>query len=184
MHTYTHIVWWFLWNNNLYYTAVPSTRVRNSQFDATTEQNADLHGPWMNWTEDRPHYMYARTKQTVATVPYCLPRWVSCWAPKKSRSLRLIEILWSQASVARVHHTTAWILNIWRTAHARLVYTTHTFATFVNSCKDSTRTQLGLGLATPSCTIDILDYVTGIGNEIARTNHSVQTPAARQCRSI
>ena len=40
------------------------------------------------------------------------------------------------------------------------------------------------GEATVTGSIDILDYVTGIGNEIARTNHSVQTPAARQCWSI
>ena len=36
-----------LWNSNLiYYTAAPSTRVRNSQLDATTEQNADLDPEW------------------------------------------------------------------------------------------------------------------------------------------
>ena len=44
----------FLWSSNLYYTAVLSTRVSNSQLDATTEQNADLNPEWLKL---RPHYM-------------------------------------------------------------------------------------------------------------------------------
>ena len=39
----------FLWNSNLYnyYTAASSTRVRNSQLDAITEQNSDLGPKWL-----------------------------------------------------------------------------------------------------------------------------------------
>ena len=50
-HIYSHSMMVFLWNRNLCYIAALSTTVRNSQLDATIEQNADLNPEWL-WTED------------------------------------------------------------------------------------------------------------------------------------
>ena len=92
----------------------------------------------------------------VAKVP------VSCWAPKKSKSLPtliFIETLWSQPLVVVHHrHCRSWILDTTLRQHTdtRLHHTPshthwHMFTTLVDSCKASTRTQLGLGLLyTPS----------------------------------
>ena len=127
--------------------------MRNSQLDATTEQKC-RPGPWMRTTL---HVVYgARTKQTLAsTIVTKVPAWIRQWAAellKKQIGLhyrpRLTETLWSQALVVP-HHTPAWILDTWRTAdtHTSIPHT-HMFITPVDFCKDSTRTQLGLGLHT------------------------------------
>ena len=63
VHTYTHIVWWFLWSSNLYYTSPPSTRERNSHLDATTEQNADLDPEWLELGTDHITCMPGLSKQ-------------------------------------------------------------------------------------------------------------------------
>ena len=93
------------WDSNLYYTAAPSTRVKNSQLDATTEQNADLDPKWLE-LRTTLHIVYARTKQTLAsTIVAKVLAWICQWAAellKKGRSLptlKIIETLWSQASV-------------------------------------------------------------------------------------
>ena len=124
--------------NSYYYTAASSTKARNSQLVATSEQNVDLDPEWLELrTTLHACVVYAR-RTLASTNDSCqgpsMDLLVSYWAPKKSRSLptlRLIETLWSQASV--VHHTRP---TLRRTAHARLIYHTHIFTTFVDSCKD------------------------------------------------
>ena len=71
----------FLWNS---YTAASSTRVRNSQLDATTEQNADLNPEWLE-LRTTVHVVqgYARrTKQTLAsTILFAkVLAWIRQWA--------------------------------------------------------------------------------------------------------
>ena len=106
------MVWWLLWNSNLYYTAVPSTRVRNSQLDANTEQNADLDPEGLEpRTTLHVVWGYARrTKQTlaitiVAKVPPIshqgptMDPSVSCWASEKKKTDHFLRWLVETYSV-------------------------------------------------------------------------------------
>ena len=146
------MVWWFLWNSNLYYTAVPSTRVRNSQLDATTEQNVDLDPEWLE-LRTTLHVLYARrTKEHLpSTIVTKFPAWICQRAAEllKKQIASYAKTYWTLW--ARLQYCLTPLLGslILGEQHTH-VYTTHAhmFTTPVDSCKDSTRTQLGLGLHT------------------------------------
>ena len=127
-----HMVWWFLWNSNLYYTAAPNNWSEKQSVGCHYRAKCRPNPEWLELrTTSHVVWGYARrNKRTLtSTIVAKVMAWIHQWAAELQKR-QIALTYWSQALVAWVHHTTAWILDTWSwlensTLHTSSLYHTH-----------------------------------------------------------